>query len=486
MRSELAVVEGRAPLAPGEEMPLLPEFSDDRYGRRGEQITESEQWGAVYRARNGRQVSLLSITPLVANAVQCLEQRELQVFNRHAAIRHMMADRIEGAIVRTRAPERWLAGYPERLRFARRSGQLGMCLATGKAIVMWDLKAGLSRLCPDDAREEAMRLRRRVQATLEALQAAGSRLTYAVFTSPNVPLGRLRAEMVGIFTRFKRIVLDPEAFPQISGALAVLEAPLSRDREWNVHLNVILVTRPRQFLDWGKLRRLWHWQVHLKSLPTNPGAVGAALTELIKYAVAATSSKSFDKTREVNRVSNRQSREAPAPVIDATYRDGSFGDTRSAAEATHEGRHAAVAATDCGRSHPDRDARRSHGHDARQVRSASAPPMTEWEDPELLEWLRAMHGFRRTRAYGVLYGLETPEPEPLGQVVWLGSVSLVRGRYGVRCRLLDLIQEDKSRGGDRLTPLEALYRQLAPGGIPEALAIFDRCPDLRLVEHGTW
>jgi hypothetical protein len=485
MRSELAVVEGRAPLPPGEEMPLLPEFSDDRYGRRGEQITESEQWGAVYRARNGRQVSYLSIAPLISNAAQCLEQRELSGYDKRASVRAELGHKMKAMVGRTRAPESWILDNAERLLTARRSGQLGVCLSTGKAIVMWDLKAGLSRLCPDDAREESMRMRRRVTPTFEQLVEAGYRLTYAVFTSPNVPLGRLRAEMVGIFTRFKRIVLDPKVFPQISGALAVLEAPLSRDREWNVHLNVILVTRPRQFLDWGKLRRLWHWQVHLQRLEGTPDGIRNALNELIKYAVTAVALKSEEKAVDHGETKGKTGEIARAHGYDARDISGT-----STANSGRSGLAAAQGVPgSSARAHHRQcvaDGLRDVGPVSGRLRPLRAPPMLEWTDAEFYEWLLAFHGFRRTRGYGKLYGLKTPDPEPLGQVVWLGSVSLVDGRYGVRCRLLDLIQEDKSRGGDRLTPLEALYRQLAPGGIPEALAIFDRCPDLRLVEHGKW
>jgi hypothetical protein len=197
-----------------------------------------------------------------------------------------------------------------------------------------------------------------------------------VFTQPNDPAGDLARGMRRIFRRF-RALLRARAdrrllFPQVRGALAVLEAPLGAARDWHVHLNVILVHKG--FLDWGAVRRRWHWNVEFRQLPRAPGAVGAALTELIKYAVAATVAKSAAHAAE--------------------------GKTR-------------------------------------------APPMLEWTGAELEEWLLAFHRFRRTRAYGCLYGLGKPEAETLGPIVWLGSKRLVGGRYVLECPLLGSIPEDK-------------------------------------------
>ena len=113
----------------------------------------------------------------------------------------------------------------------------------------------------------------------------------------------------------------------------MLEAPLGRGRDWNVHLNVILPVKG--FLDFGELRKHWHWNVECRWIADAPGAFESAFAELIKYAVAATVAKSAQ-----------------------------------------------------------------HLADGKSV----APPMLEWSDGELLEWLRAMRGFRRTRTYGALTG----------------------------------------------------------------------------------
>lgn len=385
---------------------MIPlELDADRFELRAEQAAEAGEFGAVYVDRAGETRSYAALAPAAAAAEEQLEL-DLPGYSERAAIRQALADKIETELAG--APERWIAEIPGKLRLARQSGQWGIRLETGKPIVYWDSKAGLSRLCPDDAREESMRLRRRVQPALEELQAKGHRITYAVFTMPNSPVGELREGMVAIFERFKRLLKGGD-FPQIAGALCVLEAPLGRSRDWNVHLNVIFAHSG--FVDWGRLRRAWHWDVEFRLLPKAPGAIGSALAELIKYAVAATVAKSAE-----------------------------------------------------------------HRDDGRSV----APPMLEWRAGELGEWLRAFHGFRRTRAYGALYGLEAPEPEPVGPVAWLGSVSLQGGRYRVRSALVDSIPEDKSTPRGRRSVLEALLRTLAPGGLRGAGAIGDSVDQVSL------
>lgn len=383
---------------------MIPlELDSDRFELRAQQAAEAGEFGAVFRDREGETHSYAALAPAAAAAEEQLEL-ELPGYSERAMIRRRLADQIEGL----EAPEQWIRAYPDKLRLARQSGQWGIRLNSGKPVVFWDSKAGLSRLCPDDAREESMRLRRRVQPELERLQESGQRVTYAVFTMPNSQAGELRKGMQGIFKRF-RALLQRADFPQITGALAVLEAPLGSSRDWNVHLNVLFAHKG--FVDWGRLRAAWHWNVEFRLLPKAPGAIGGALAELIKYAVAATVAKS------------------------AQHRDD-------------------------GRS--------------------PAPPMLEWSAGELLEWLRAFHGFRRTRGYGALYGLEAPEREEVGPVAWLGSVSLQGGRYKVRSALLDSIPEDKSRPRSRRSVLEALLRTLAPGGIRGAGTIGDRVPAVTL------
>lgn len=372
--------------------------------KRHDEIADAAEFGRTFTNDAGETLSYAAWAPAALEQQKQLEL-ELPGFSQRAAIRQALADKIERELLPVYAPA-WLHNYPRRLRQARLTGTYGVEVETGKILMRWDSKAGLARLCPDDAREEAMRLRRRVLPTLEALQASGHQLTYAVFTTPNAAPGDLRKECARIFRRFRQVMRAKDAdgqpvFPQIKGALCVLEAPLGRSRDWNVHLNVILATRG--FFDWKRLRAQWHWNVELRLLPKAPGAIGAALTELIKYAVAATVAKSADK---------------------------------------------ATAGEEGGGTYP--------------------PPMLEWTPAELKEWMAAMHGFRRTRAYGALYGLKKPEPEPLGRVVWVGTVGYDGARYRTWSPLLGSIPEDNFSGSTGAERWLGLIRSLALGQIAGA------------------
>ena len=385
----------------------------DSHEQRARQISQAAEFGATYE-QNGETHSFAALAPTALEAHEQLSL-ELSGYSERAAIRVALAAKMEREIL-PRAPEEWLHGYPDRLRLARQSGQYGIRIDTGKAVVFWDAKAGLSRLCPDDAREEAMRLRRRVMPRVEELRASGHRMLYAVFTVPNFDPGKLRDGMKGIIERFKASVLKAKdadgelLFPEIKGALVVLEAPLGGSRTWNVHLNVILVIAPKVFFDFGKLRHQWHWDVDMQWISDAPGAFEGAFAELIKYAVAATVAK-------------------------------------SAEHLTKKGR-------------------------------TPAPPMLEWTPDELLEWLRAMHGFRRTRAYGAMYGLDEPEAEELGAVVWVGTVSLQGGRYKHRLTLLDSIPEDKFSGLAPADRWRAMIQALMPRPLAAAGTLGDELPHL--------
>jgi len=374
----------------------LPEFEPDRYQERADAIARAGQFGATYE-QNGETHSYASLAPVALEANEQL-QLDLPGYDQRAAIRKALANKLERECL-PRAPETWLERYPERLRLARQGGHSGIRLKDGKLVVFWDNKAGLSRLCPDDAREEAMRLRRRITPARDELRASGHRFLYAVFTMPNSAAGDLRKGMAAIYRRFRNLLRAKNSdgelvFPQIKGALTVLEAPLGRERDWNVHLNVILPVKG--FLDFGELRKHWHWNVECRWISDAPGAFESAFAELIKYAVAATVAKSAEH------------------LVDG---------------------------------------------------KSTAPPMLEWKPDELLEWLRAMHGFRRTRSYGAFYGLEKPEAEDLGPIVWIGTVNMHGGRYVHRLALLDSIPEDKFSGQTWAERWLALKKSLGLGGI---------------------
>jgi len=388
---------------------------------------KSVEFGAVFRHQaTGEVESYAHLAPTALEAQQQLEL-DLPGYSKNHMIRRALADALEQRALPQARQQQYGIKYVMRcaaqLRAARWSGAVGYSLAKSKSVVFWDQKAGLSRLCPDDAREEAQRLSRRVLGPLEELQADSHALHYCVFTTPNAAAGGLRKEMRSINRRFRSLILKSDQFPEIKGALCVLEAPLGGSRDWNVHLNVILVVKG--FLDYGKLRRIWHWDVHAQKLAVGPGVVRGALCELIKYAVAATVAKSADKA-----VCGDQAGEGDAGSISARGPGGPGG--------------------------------------AASPPRVSAPPMLEWTGAELLEWLLAMRGFRRTRTYGCLFRLKRPKAEDLGQIVWLGRVDYAGGGYRLSSRLLDSIPEDKSSGLSGVAAYVAMLRGLALPGIKGA------------------
>lgn len=260
----------------------------DLWQVREDQVRAAGRFGSVYQDElTHERRSYLSLIPDTVHASAQLDL-DLPAYSERAEIRRRLADKIETEVLPGYCP-RWLERYPGKLRSARLTGCFGLRRDTGRPIIYWDEKAGLSRLCPDDAREESQRLKRRVLDPLQLAQADGAALDYVVFTTPNAKPGDLRRGMQAIYRRFRRVL---PKFPQIKGALCVLEAPLGQARDWNIHLNVIIVSRG--FVDWRALRAAWHWNMEIRRLPKEPGAIAGALAELIKYAVAATVSKSAD------------------------------------------------------------------------------------------------------------------------------------------------------------------------------------------------
>jgi len=86
-----------------------------------------------------------------------------------------------------------------------------------------------------------------------------------------------------------------------------------------------------------------------------------------------------------------------------------------------------------------------------------APAMIQWSHEQWIEWWKANKGFRRTRSYGVLYGIKDDEAgDELTDVTWLGEIEFSHdGRYFV-----SLILGDKSgRKYQRMSDLFDQYDQ---------------------------
>ncbi len=287
---------------------------DRRWYQRELQIDGSVEFGATFTNQETGEVH--SYAHWAPTAHEAQEQLELDLpgYTKNHLTRQALAAALEERAIPVARRKQWGVKYldncSKRLRTARWSGALGYSLGKQKNIIFWDEKAGLSRLCPDDAREESQRLSKKLVEPLEALQADGHSLHYCVFTTPNVAPGGLRKEMVRICKRFRRLL---KALPEIKGALCVLEAPLSSRRDWNVHLNVVLAVKG--FLDYGKVQHLWHWNVEMRKLAQGPGVVRGALAEVIKYAVAATVAKSAEKAASREEEGPLEERRPPAPPM---------------------------------------------------------------------------------------------------------------------------------------------------------------------------
>lgn len=364
--------------------------------------------------------------PLAANldkveSAADVVSKKLAEYEGRAHVRATLADYLERTVLPLTTTDPKIQRLPEKLRGARQRCWSQLNLADGRTRVLWDRKAGEPLLCPDDAREEAQRLKRRLEDEVGELGRQGLRVYYAVLTIENPPAGKLAHQVERLWGRFRQVLKQkverspgdtrpkkalPRRFP-IEGAIAVLEAPLAWARDWHPHLNVILVTRGR--LDWADFHRAWHWVCQFRVL--KPGNIEAAFRELIKYSTRAVPEKSAAK------------------ALGASP-DGAGAVTASERLSTIAG----------------------------STERPPPPPMVEWTAAEWLEWWSVMKGRRRTRTYGELYGLgerdekleDSPDWVTIGRAAWSGA------RYLPDYPLLRSIPGDKSlRATERLAAWRA-------------------------------
>jgi hypothetical protein len=307
----------------------------------------------------------------------------------------------------------------QKLRDARQFATWGVDPMDERPVVDWFGRAGLVKLCPDDARKEAERIGALYGERLEACDALGYVLRYAVFSLPNFPQWHLAAGIDASIDRFKREILyartdgrlarninDPKRrFPDLLGALFCLEAPLSGlyrtdpGNAWNVHLNVLLVFRkskdqPYGRPDYAPLREAWGADVEFRTIPQgDKDAMRAAIREVVKYPLQSIAEKSA-KHRRVKR--DRYGRPLPP-----------------------------------------------------------APPLIEWPHACFREWWRAHKGFRRTRSYGVLYDsrfaledgdvieLTAPPRRNLDLVDWVAPIWLTTARCTIARPMPDTRELDE-------------------------------------------
>ncbi|MGA9853421.1 MAG: hypothetical protein WBR15_10900 [Gammaproteobacteria bacterium] len=303
-----------------------------------------------------------------------------------------LADYLESKVLPT--PEglafRKLPSLIESLRTCRCHGVYGMTPA-GKPVIMWDKKCESALLCPDEARVEQQRMVARYVPELLKLKEQGFRIYKAVLTFPNFERGKLRYGMRTMFRRLRALQRarrhGAALFPEIRGILAIEESPLSRLRDWNVHLNVIFVVNG--WLDYEKLRRFWYWNLEIidesKMRALTVARLQAKGVNVADLSAARIFESAFSEIVKY-------------PIQTIPEKNPASGDG---------------------------DASESH-------LLTRAPAMVEWPPEAWCEWYKAHTGFRRTRSYGCLYRLGEPESEhtDLEAVEWIGSVTFTsKGTY---------------------------------------------------------
>ena len=238
--------------------------------------------------------------------MQASLEAELGDRNARREAEHTLADYIESI-------GEGCADVVARLRSCRTSGVVGR-KPDGNFIATWDEKCSLGRLCPDEARTETMRVVQKYVPEIRrwVFRKRGRRVYSAVFTIPNVQPGELEAAKRQLFELFKdwlRYHYDAcpleagpggfrrtrrrrlAAFPQIQGALVVQEDPLSASGDWNVHLNVLLLTDG--WLDFRLVRELWRNNLEIRLI--DPKNLTHTILEIVKYATQIVPTKSAEK-----------------------------------------------------------------------------------------------------------------------------------------------------------------------------------------------
>jgi len=236
-----------------------------------------------------------------------------EFFKRHAHTRLRMADYLLDVSAATHNPE--YTQLSKRLREARHSFTWGINYSAEwlgenhiEPRLQWDSKAGLPKLCPDDARDDARRIWRIFSPRIwHEINVNGCELHYAVFSPPNWPRTEdMRANIDAGFAEIHDRVMyaggknwrNPKRrLAWLRGMLNVLEDPLSERGDWNGHFNGFLITEPRP--DYGELREVYGHHLHIEPVGTHGRPTLAefesVFKELVKYPLQSIPAKSIDK-----------------------------------------------------------------------------------------------------------------------------------------------------------------------------------------------
>jgi hypothetical protein len=304
----------------------------------------------------------------------------LRTYEKHRHVEHLLSQYICLDILPNVAAggdwklHRELQELSYKFLFCRQQGPFGIS-GDGKLVIAWHEKCGASKYCPDEARNEAQRLRERYvparafvetgdhsRTILEHVKRGG-RVYKAVISPPNYPAGRLREGMKYEMKRFRdraiRAVAGGRNKWSIDGALVIQEAPLGRDRDWNIHLNVLLLTRG--WFDYKGFQAAFGCSLKVRQHDRfDDIGIARLFNEIIKYSTRTVPEKSSDGNHDI------------------------------------------------------------------------APSMIEWTPAEFLEWHKAQKGFRRTRPYGCLHGVGKPARQFTLPTRWIGKATYQEARYAVQ------------------------------------------------------
>ncbi len=191
----------------------------------------------------------------------------------------------------------------QKLTDCRIAGAVGI-LPDARNIIAWDNKCGQAKLCPDESRTEAKRLTSLYYPEIMHLKKSSPfhRVFYAVFTVPNYPRGELLSGQKDIFDRFKTWSAGQDA---VIGSLVIQESPLSKHDDWNVHLNVYLITHGAfdyqqaaakwgfnvEFIDENRMCEIASDRLEITNMSFT-SALRYSLRESIKYCVQTVPEKS--------------------------------------------------------------------------------------------------------------------------------------------------------------------------------------------------
>ena len=173
----------------------------------------------------------------------------------------------------------------------------------GNVIVAWDTKCSSSKYCPDEATKAAKQFRERYEPEIKRRRELGYQIYKVWPTLPNYPGGRLAEGQRHIFKRFRDKLIRPKINGRnkfgIRGALVIGESPLSKNRDWNVHLNAILIVDDR--LDYKAVREQWGCNIEMrKHKDFSDSGMHGLFSEMVKYSTQAIPSKSNDEKHRHN------------------------------------------------------------------------------------------------------------------------------------------------------------------------------------------